>query len=127
MRSLPSSLGSMTPVVRVVIPAYRSGRLIRDVVMAVLESRGAFRLEVVVVDDGSNGTLQHLLSGLPVTVLSSGGSGSAAVARNCGAEGFTGRFLVFIDSDVLVDPRCIDTLIEPLRNSTAEATVGNYS
>ncbi|AXC13524.1 glycosyl transferase [Acidisarcina polymorpha] len=79
------------------------------------------------MDDGGNDDLEEILSGLPAAILSTGGSGSAAVARNRGAEDFTGSFLVFIDADVLVDSRCIETLIEPLCSSSAEATVGNYS
>jgi glycosyltransferase involved in cell wall biosynthesis len=115
------------PLVRVVIPAFRSTYMIRDVVAAALRSQGHFNLQIVVVDDGDNGNLQQLLSGMAVTIVCTGGSGSAAIARNHGTQGFEGEHLVFIDADVLIDQSCIEILIEPLRNGRADATVGNYS
>lgn len=116
-----------TPPVRLVIPAFRACATIRDVVTAVLHSQHCSALEVVVVDDGCNGDLPELLRDLPVQILDSGRTGSAAAARNRGAAGFEGQSLVFIDADVVVDPYCIARLLEPLQKGLAEATVGNYS
>jgi glycosyltransferase involved in cell wall biosynthesis len=118
---------SPAPLVRVVIPAFRATETIKDAVVAVLQSRGFFDLEVVVVDDGDNDDLQGILSGMPVAIVGTGGSGSAAIARNTGVDGFPGKFIVFVDSDVLVDERCIEYLLAPLRSLRADATVGNYS
>ncbi|MBV8591332.1 MAG: glycosyltransferase, partial [Acetobacteraceae bacterium] len=78
-------------------------------------------------DDGANGDVGAILLGLPVRVVMTGVSGSAAVARNAGAAGFAGTFLVFVDSDVLVEPDCIQQLVQPLAEGRAEATVGSYS
>jgi cellulose synthase/poly-beta-1,6-N-acetylglucosamine synthase-like glycosyltransferase len=92
-----------------------------------LKSRGSLQLEVVVVDDGDNVDLEKALSGLPVSIISTGGSGSAAFARNAGAGGFDGAYIVFVDSDVSVSEFCIDCLLRPMRSNQADATVGNYS
>jgi cellulose synthase/poly-beta-1,6-N-acetylglucosamine synthase-like glycosyltransferase len=121
------SPASDAPLVRVVIPAFGTTDKIAEVVAAALASRGLFELEVVVVDDGNNVDLQQALCGLCVSIVGTGGSGSAAIARNTGASGFHGDFIVFIDSDVVVDEWCIDHLLRPMRGHRAEATVGNYS
>jgi glycosyltransferase involved in cell wall biosynthesis len=84
-------------------------------------------LEIVIVDDGGHDDLPGTLAGLPVTLVATGGSGSAAVARNRGAEGFMDGYLIFIDADVLVDSLCLERLLAPLIAGNAEATVGNYS
>jgi glycosyltransferase involved in cell wall biosynthesis len=115
------------PLVRIVIPAFRATDKIRDTVVAVLKSRGSLHLEVVVVDDGDNVDLEKVLSGLPVSIISTGGSGSAAFARNAGAGGFDGAYIVFVDSDVSVSEFCIDHLLKPMQSLQADATVGNYS
>jgi GT2 family glycosyltransferase len=115
-----------TLVARVVIPAYRATRTIRDCVCAVLSSTISASCEIVVVDDGENGDLAAALAGLPVTIVSAF-SGSAAAARNRGAEYCTAPCLVFVDADVLVEPSCLDRLIAPIRDGRADATVGNYS
>jgi cellulose synthase/poly-beta-1,6-N-acetylglucosamine synthase-like glycosyltransferase len=83
--------------------------------------------EIVVVDDGGHDNLAVTLAGLPITILSTRGSGSAAVARNRGAKGFAGRYMIFIDADVLVLPHCLERFLAPLRRGQADATVGNYS
>jgi GT2 family glycosyltransferase len=111
----------------VVIPAFNVGDCVREVVEAVIRSQNCGPLQVVVVDDGNNSGLEKVLAGTGAEIVSTGGCGSAAMARNRGALGFTGKFLVFIDSDVLVDAHCIARLLEPLRNGEAEASMGNYS
>jgi GT2 family glycosyltransferase len=123
----PPLTSKSPPLVRIVIPAFRAADKIRDTVVAVLKSRGSLQLEVVVVDDGDNVDLEKVLSGLPVSIISTGGSGSAACARNIGAGGFDGAYIVFVDSDVSVSEFCIDNLLRPMRNNQADATVGNYS
>jgi len=114
-------------VARIVIPAFKASRTIRSVVEAVLQSQDAPHFEIVVVDDGGNDDLPKTLFGAPVEIVCTGGSGSAAVARNRGSLGFGGRFLVFIDADVVVDSLCLKRLLQPLQDGQAEATVGNYS
>jgi cellulose synthase/poly-beta-1,6-N-acetylglucosamine synthase-like glycosyltransferase len=113
--------------VRVIIPAFKASRTIRSCATAVLNSSVNVKLDIVVVDDGGHDDLAGMLAGLPVTLAATGGSGSAAVARNRGAEGFIDGYLVFVDADVLVDPFCLERLLAPLIAGNAEATVGNYS
>jgi GT2 family glycosyltransferase len=113
--------------VRVIIPAFRAERTIRQCVTAIMNSEIRANCEIVVVDDGGHDNLAVTLAGLPITILSTRGSGSAAAARNRGAKGFAGRYMIFIDADVLVLPHCLERLLAPLRRGQADATVGNYS
>jgi GT2 family glycosyltransferase len=113
--------------VRIVIPAYRARESIRDCVTAVSVAARHIDHEIVVVDDGGNSDLRLCLAGLPAAVVCTGGSGSAARARNRGARGFDGRVLVFIDADVIVDRDCLQRLLAPIRDGRAEATIGNYA
>jgi glycosyltransferase involved in cell wall biosynthesis len=112
---------------RVVIPAFRAEATIRQAVGAILQSRTDFEYSIVVVDDGGNGDLPRLLADLPVEIVVTGGTGSAAAARNAGTRDFNGRFLVFCDADVIVEPDCLGRLLAPLFSNLAEASVGNYS
>ncbi len=116
-----------TPLVRVVIPAFRAERTIRQCVLAIMNSKFSASYEIVVADDGGHDDLVGVLQGLAVTIVSTGTSGSAAVARNLGAQGFAGRYLIFIDADVIVEPHCLESLLAPLASGRADATVGNYS
>jgi glycosyltransferase involved in cell wall biosynthesis len=113
-------------VARVVIPAFRATRTIRKCVSSLLNSEFEGDFEIIVVDDGENNNLRDQLVGLPVTIIRAL-SGSAAVARNRGAQGCAAPYLVFVDADVLIEPSCLQRLIAPLRSGQAHATVGNYS
>jgi hypothetical protein len=84
-------------------------------------------MEIVVVDDFGEGDLAQRLGLASVRVVRSRGRGSAAVARNTGARHFAGEVLVFVDSDVLVEPEAVERLVAPILQGTAEATVGNYA
>jgi cellulose synthase/poly-beta-1,6-N-acetylglucosamine synthase-like glycosyltransferase len=113
--------------IRVVIPAYRAEATICDCVHAVRRAAANISHEIVIVDDGGNLDLGGTLAGLPVSIMRTPVGGSAARARNLGARGFTGRFLVFIDADVIAAPDCIHRIIAPLRGGLADAAMGNYS
>jgi glycosyltransferase involved in cell wall biosynthesis len=88
----------------VVIPAFRAVATIKECVSAIACSTADAEIEIVVVDDGENPGLDHFLSHLPVTIKRTGGSGSAAVARNLGAADFPSGVLLFVDADVVVRP-----------------------
>jgi GT2 family glycosyltransferase len=114
--------------VRVVVPAYRALLTISDCIAAIIASPLSEPFEIVVVDDGENPGLAALLAPYAeVTIRNTGGSGSAAVARNLGCVDFEDGVLVFVDADVILDPQALEALVEPIRAGQAEACVGNYS
>jgi cellulose synthase/poly-beta-1,6-N-acetylglucosamine synthase-like glycosyltransferase len=113
---------------RVVIPAYKTGDTIVACVEALFKALNFIRgTEVVVVDNGGNSDLAQLLKNFPVNILKRTQKQSAAYARNEGARDFNEGILVFIDSDVIVEPKCVERLISPLLNGECDATIGNYS
>lgn len=114
-------------IARVVVPAFRAIATIKECAGAIACSRANAAIEIVVVDDGENPGLDQLLSDLPVTIKRTGGSGSAAVARNLGAADFPSGVLLFIDADVLVHPATLQLLLSPILEDRADAVVGNYS
>jgi len=116
------------PLIRVVIPAFRADNTITACLEAVISALSfTDSWEIIVVDNGQNTSLEHTLAGFPVTVLQRYQLPSAAYARNEGARGFKEGILVFIDSDVVCEDRCIRLLIEPIIQNTCDATIGNYS
>lgn len=125
----PSPAGAA--MLRIIVPFHSESTLIGPCLDHVIAASQGLDAEIVVVDDSPNGTdLDTLLTPRPVTVRSTGGAGSAAAARNCGARDFAGSFLVFIDTDVFVEPDAIRALVATLEANPADpadAAVGNYS
>jgi glycosyltransferase involved in cell wall biosynthesis len=94
--------------VSVVIPTYNRLAVLREVLAALEQQRGAPRFEAVVVDDGSgDGTGEWLErfgeergGRLPVRVLRQENRGPAA-ARNAGVAAASGRWVAFLGDDTV--------------------------
>ena len=121
-------MSASTKAIRIVIPAYNSGATIRKCVTAILASVDLpHPPEIVVVDNGKNSEIENLLREFPITLIKRQKSQGAAYARNEGAKDFLNGILVFIDSDVICEKKCIKELIAPLQQHLCDATIGNYS
>jgi glycosyltransferase involved in cell wall biosynthesis len=88
------------PLVTVVIPTYEREALVQEAIDSVL-AQGVERLEIVVVDDGSqDGTMRALeRRGAPIVPVSIPHSGRVARVRNAGIRRAQGAFVAFLDSD----------------------------
>jgi glycosyltransferase involved in cell wall biosynthesis len=100
------------PTFSVVIPTYNRLDRLRRLLGAIADLRWpADDFELVVVSDGStDGTDDYLRSGrapVPVHACFQANQGPA-VARNHGVESARGEMILFLDDDVVPDPRLIE-------------------
>jgi glycosyltransferase involved in cell wall biosynthesis len=112
--------------IRVVIPCYDADATIEKCISSVLDSNG-IDFELIIVDDGENNKIPDLKNKYPIKVIKTEGRAGAGKARNSGAYGFNGSYVIFIDSDVQIYPDTLAALMKPLKDKLAEATVGSYS
>lgn len=83
------------------VPAFNAAAYIDDCLSSILAQRGAFRLEVICVDDGSvDDTAARAAAHPGVHVLRQANAGPSA-ARNRGIAAASGEFIAFLDSDDL--------------------------
>ncbi len=104
-----------TPFISVIIPTYNRWPMVTEAVDSTLaQTEGP--IEVIVVDDGStDGTAGHLESERPsVTVIRQENS-ERGVARNTGLRAATGRFVVFLDADDILEPWYVSQVIQRWR------------
>lgn len=101
----------MPSLVSIVIPTYNRWPMVRDAVESVL-GQNYKQFELIVVDDGSQDkTVENLESyGSALRVISQSQRGVAA-ARNLGVRSSSGRYLSFLDSDDLWQPRKLETQV----------------
>jgi glycosyltransferase involved in cell wall biosynthesis len=93
-------------LVSLVMPVWQPNpEWLRQAVAAALNQRGC-ELELVAVDDGSPGSLDHLFSSFQDSRLRliRADHGGASAARNVGIREARGEYLRFIDADDVVDP-----------------------
>lgn len=113
-------------IIRVVVPCYDSDSTIESCLSSIFESKG-IDFEVYTVDDGNNNLLMSLKNKYPIKVISTQGHEGAGRSRNMGTRGFSGETVVFIDSDVQIYEGTIASLVRPIKEELAEATVGCYT
>lgn len=110
------------PLISVVIPAHNEERHIKLCLAALERNKGNF--EVIVVNDGSNDKTRQMAekSKTVKKILNFDKSHSAAFARNRGAEISSGKYLVFIDADQIVENGFIEKVENYLRETDADGS-----
>ena len=109
------------------MPAHNEERTIQAAVSGVLDVRGRFDLELVVVDDGSTDDTLRLVREIDdprLTVLSHPrpfGKGAAVLSAAAVA---TGTHLLVFDADLEYSARDISSLVQPVLEGTAEVVYG---
>ncbi len=93
----------MTPLVSVVVPAWRCEKTVADSVRSALSGRMR-DIEVLIVDDGSDDATKQALKALSeedarVRVITLPQNSGVANARNIGARASRARWIAFLDSD----------------------------
>lgn len=114
------------PEVSIIIPVRdKSGDLI-----ACLESLANLnyprdRLEVLVIDDGSQAEVSQVITTPDVMVIRQAESQGASVCRNIGAEAAQGDILAFLDADCIAQEDWLQEIIPFFKVATVGA-VGGY-
>lgn len=104
--------------VSIIIPTYNRATMLRTTLDALSRQLLAPEsVEVIVVDDGAaEETAQVTRENRPLTVrYLPQAKGGATQARNAGALGATGRYLVFMDDDIEMLPRTLAELLAVAR------------
>ena len=121
-RALP-----LSPSVSIVIPTFQRRDVVSDAVRALGEIDYAGPVEIIVVVDGStDGTAQALDAidcPLPLTIVEQV-RGGAASARNRGAAVAVNDIILFLDDDMIAEPKLLDEHAR-LHRDGADAVIGD--
>jgi glycosyltransferase involved in cell wall biosynthesis len=111
------------PMLSVIIPTYNRLVRLRRVLDALAKQTTSEPFEVVVISDGSDdGTDEFLQSGatpVPVRALTQANAGPAA-ARNRGVLAARGRFVLFLDDDVVPEPELVERHLQTHQASSTD-------
>lgn len=114
--------------VSVVIPNYNASTYITECIDSIEKNES--ELEIIVVDDGSTDDSQQLLADIAkndrkLTVIEQPNM-NASVARNRGLEQATGKYIIFVDSDDMLEPNAIDLMVNEAEKTGAQLVLGNH-
>jgi GT2 family glycosyltransferase len=102
------------PEIRAVVANYEAARFIEPCVRS-LRAQGGPRLETVLVDNASRDGSAGEASRLGVRCIALPANRGLAAAYNAGARGAEAPFLLFMNSDMRLNPGCAAELIRPFR------------
>lgn len=85
-----------------IIPAYNASASIARCIEHIINQRGDFEKEIIVVNDGSVDETAKIVEKYPVKLLNRPHLGASAT-RNYGLDQTTGDYIVFVDSDTFLD------------------------
>ena len=97
------------------MPAYNVGPYVKDSIQSVINSTYK-NWELVIIDDGSTDSTTEICKTMSdqdcrIKYYRQNNQGLSA-ARNFGLKKVTGEFLMFLDSDDLLDEYCLEVLIQ---------------
>lgn len=113
----------LRPSVSVVIPMFNSEKYIASAVESV-QAQTTKPKEIVVVNDGSADDSRVIveklaLSDSSIKLINCQNSG-VSVARNIGIDRSTSDFIIFLDSDDLMEPRCVEVCTDAISKTGAD-------
>ena len=109
----------MTAEISFVVPFHKRTLLLERVIQGIKEQLGGRSQEIILVDDSPNNENFNFPGCI---VVSTGGVGPAG-ARNAGAEKAQGKYLAFVDSDVILDKNWLGECLRELKKFPGIAAV----
>lgn len=98
----------------IIIPVYNYANLLKENIESVLNQKTAYRFELILVDDGSTDGAQEIVRQYAddprVKAIFQKNQGIAG-ARNTGLNHASGRYIMFVDCDDVVEADLVDTLM----------------
>lgn len=115
--------------ISVVVPIYNVEKYLIDCVESII-NQTYLDLEIILVDDGSPDNCGKICDELAkkdhrIKVIHKA-NGGLSDARNAGIDVATGEFIMFIDSDDLMELNACEKLVTEITNRNAQMVIGNY-
>ena len=118
------------PTVTVIIPVYKVERYLDACVESVVRQSYA-DLEILLVDDGSPDRCPALCDAWaekdPRIKVIHRENGGLSAARNSGIDAAKGEFLLFVDSDDLLEPDAVRRAVDAQRQQDADLVIFNLT
>ena len=114
---------------QIIVPVYNVEKYLEDCIQSMLSQRTSFSYQVVFVDDGSTDHSGEILDkykeNLLIKIIHTE-NGGVSKARNIALRSITGEYTMFVDSDDVLAPNSIQTLMETAFLHNAEIVEGSY-
>ena len=111
----------MTPLISVIMPVRNGSNYIREALESLLAQD--CRLQILVVDDGSEDNTAAIACEYGCTVLSHGTSQGPVAAKNTGLQAASGEYVLFLDHDDVMRQGALKALCATLEEDPDASAV----
>lgn len=115
-----------TPLVSVIVPVYNVEQYIDDCLNSIRQQSYSY-LEIIIVEDcstdNSDAAIKPHLEDNRVKVIHHEVNSGLSAARNTGIDAATGEFIMFVDSDDLIDSNLVQLCVQSAIESKAEVVL----
>ena len=119
-----------SPLVSIIVPIYNVERYLAECLDSIIAQTFA-DFEAILVNDGSTDAslaiAQHYVRNEPRFRLISQKNGGLSAARNAAIGLTRGRYLLFVDSDDLLDPEMLEALVGRIQEAGADMAMCTYA
>lgn len=112
----------------IIVPAYNASKTIEKCVKSVIEQKTKYDYELIIVNDGSGDNTRELIERIQdkhIKLINQENRGFSG-ARNRGIDECEGRYIMFLDSDDLLEGNCIELMMDEIINNDADIVQGSY-
>lgn len=115
--------------VSIIVPVYKVEQYLEPCVNSIINQTYS-NLEIILVDDGSPDTCPKLCEKLRdrdkrIKVIHKK-NGGLSDARNCGLKDCTGEYVLYVDSDDIIDSDLVEKLVSLVHMNNAEIAVSTF-
>lgn len=108
--------------VSIIIPVYNRQNVVEECINSIL-SQSYSDFEIIIIDDGSTDntleTCQQIAAKDQRIKIFSSSHGGVSSARNVGIDAAKGEYIFFLDSDDIIHPNLLETLVKGLEENHA--------
>lgn len=124
----------MKPLLSVIIPAYNTESTIERAVNSILRRKSPLKVEVLIVNDGSNDNtkaickkiIKNNTSGSTEIILHNKPNGGHGSVINYGIKACRGKYFKVLDGDDELDGSALDSLLKKLDSSESDLIMSDY-
>lgn len=113
-----------------IIPVYNGEACVGKCIGEIRKWNKDERIEIIVIDDGSDDDTWNILNRaakndprIKIIHIENSGQG---IARNCGLQVASGKYVCFVDADDWVDVKAVYRLYKKAKETEADVTMGGY-
>ena len=113
----------------IIVPVYNTAQWLEDCIGSILEQETNYSFSLILIDDGSTDSSSELIEQYAdkesVYVIHQENQG-VSVARNRGIDYARGKYLLFVDSDDMLLPGCVEDMINAAKECDADVVEASF-